>query len=95
MCTELGDAFEVPDVSNRTIRFVPKENVLNDLLGVRAVQCVGYTRVAGQKTAEENKALSEYGKDRLSGQTPPTAASAPSGKKAKPRTESPEEGGVE
>lgn len=50
LCTKLKDPVLRQGINpgNRTIAFIPKENVLNDLLAIRAVQCVGYTRVAGQ-----------------------------------------------
>jgi len=46
-------------VGNRTVTFTPKENVLNDLRPIRAVQCVGYTRVAGQGTRDRQREVSE------------------------------------
>ena len=49
----------IPNVNNTSVQFVPKENVLNDLREIRAVQCTGYTRVAGQGGRDRQREMSE------------------------------------
>lgn len=49
----------VNNVNNRNITFTPKENVSNDLREIRAVQCVGFTRVAGQGGRDRQREMSE------------------------------------
>jgi hypothetical protein len=52
LCQDMVVPKTESNVNTRSITFRPKQNVLNALLNVRVVQCVGYTRVSGQRLRE-------------------------------------------
>lgn len=59
LCTNLRVGYSVGNVQGNPVQLVSKENVLNDLLNIRIVKCVGYGRVAGQAAADLNREIVE------------------------------------
>jgi hypothetical protein len=47
------------EVGDAVVEFIPKENIMNNLRDIRAVQCSGYTRVAGQGGRDRQREISE------------------------------------